>query len=657
MGFNFNIFQSGGGGGGGGGIAKYPTAASLPGSAADGDVAIVLDTNNLYSYDTGVNSWVIIGGPGVAITVADTSSIDLDLTGNVLTANLNITGITNPANSWGISLINGASGLYGYLRGYPIYPFGTSNILSVVGQTGTVMGGSLSIDIAAAGYTQAGVVTSDTQAFGGAKTFAGLITGNSGIALKEADPGVEFARIFAPDITTGYDWFLPVAQGAADTYLANNGSGQLSWVHGSSITIGLTIGNFSYVSFSRGATIQGPTLTLGWADLTNPGGVGVTTQQFAGLKLFNDSIVSPFVYGATAASGALRLYSTNNATQGIITLAEASGASVIVGIGMTTPQAAVHFAAGVLNRTSGTVSPDAVIFGRINTSNNVGAGAFVIGGHNTAGENEASARSSFAGGEGSSARGVGSMAFGSAAVVSTNSDFGIALGRAGTVAGSVLYAVSIGDNSRVNGNMGVALGNGVISQAQGGLAIGRFNVAEGSTAAYVAADPVVIIGNGVAAGTRKNAWAITGEPFQRWYGASTGFLSIAAGLSSAGYTLMMPADQGGTFTTLQNDGQGNLSWVSGGGGNYRSVSNADASLTITDRFVDYTTGATDRTLTLFAAAGNTSIDFNVVKIDSGLGRVILQSNDLINGVTNYYLTDQWQTARVVCTGLGFRVLN
>ncbi len=70
--FNLSILSSGGGGGSGSGIAKYASAGLLPGTAADGDVAIVLDTNNLYSYDTGVGAWVIIGGPGVAVTVSDT---------------------------------------------------------------------------------------------------------------------------------------------------------------------------------------------------------------------------------------------------------------------------------------------------------------------------------------------------------------------------------------------------------------------------------------------------------------------------------------------------------------------------------------------------------------------------------------------------------
>jgi hypothetical protein len=657
LGFNFNIFSSGGGGGGGQGIAKYPTAASLPGSAADGDIAIVLDTNDLYSYDTGVNAWVIIGGPGVAISVADTSSVDLSLTGNVLTAALNITGVTNPVNSWGISLVNGASGLFGYLRGYPIGPAGTSNMFTITGQTGTVLGGSLSIDIAAAGAAQAGVVTASSQSFGGPKFFNNIVTGFSGFGLVSGAGGPGTIFLNAPNsVPSSYNWILPSAQGGTWLVLTNDGQGNLSWSAGSSAAQ-MSVGPFSYVSYAQGATIFGPTFQLGWADLTNPGSVGTTTQQFAGLKLFNNNIVSPTVSGATAASGNLILDSTTNSTPGNILLARLMGASGTIGIGMTTPQAAIHYAAGVLNRTAGVVGADAVILGRISTSNAIGAGAFVIGGHNSSGENEASARSSFAAGEGVAARGVGSFAWGSAAVVSSNADYGLAMGRAATVAGSALYAVSIGDNSRVNGNMAVSLGNGTIAQPQGGVALGRFNVAAGSTAAYVATDQVAVIGNGVATGTRKNAWAITGEPFQQWYGASSGFLSIAAGLSSAGYTLMMPAAQGSTNTFLKNDGQGNLTWTAAGNGNIVSVANADASLLTTTGFVEYTTGASDRTLTLYAAAGNTSLSFDIMKIDSGLGRVIVQSNDLINGVTNFYINAQWECHRFICNGLGFRVLT
>lgn len=52
--------------GGGGGINKYADYAALPGSAADGDVAITIDTDTLYVYDGA--SWVAIASPSSVIT-------------------------------------------------------------------------------------------------------------------------------------------------------------------------------------------------------------------------------------------------------------------------------------------------------------------------------------------------------------------------------------------------------------------------------------------------------------------------------------------------------------------------------------------------------------------------------------------------------------
>lgn len=83
---------------GGGGATKYATAGDLPVSAADGDLAIVLDTDLLYVYNGA--SWVIIGGPGAAITVSDSNSVDLTLTANNLTADLRLSAAAADAGNF-----------------------------------------------------------------------------------------------------------------------------------------------------------------------------------------------------------------------------------------------------------------------------------------------------------------------------------------------------------------------------------------------------------------------------------------------------------------------------------------------------------------------------------------------------------------------------
>lgn len=80
-------------GGSGGGINKYATAANLPITASNGDVAVVVDTGFLYEYTAG--NWVIVGGPDVYTTVSDTSTIDLTLTGPDLTADIVAGSIDN----------------------------------------------------------------------------------------------------------------------------------------------------------------------------------------------------------------------------------------------------------------------------------------------------------------------------------------------------------------------------------------------------------------------------------------------------------------------------------------------------------------------------------------------------------------------------------
>ncbi len=654
MGFNFNIFTLGGGSGSGSGsgIAKYPNAAALPGSAADGDVAITLDTNNLYSYDSGVVAWVIIGGPGVAVTFGDSASVLTNFLGNVATSYLNIEGITNPPSSWGVSLVIGNSGLYAYQRGYPVYGQ-TSATWNTVGQTATVLGGSLLLDIRPASGSNSGLVNTDTQSFSGDKFFNNLIAGFSGFGMISGAGGPGTIYLGAPNsVPSSYNWIWPSAQGGTYLVLTNDGQGNLSWSAGSSAAQ-TRLGPFSYVSFAQGATINGVTFQLGWADLTNPGSVGVTTQEFAGLKTFSNNILTPQVSGTTASAGNLILNSTSSGTVGNVLInTNATGGSGFLGIGMTTPQAGIHYAAGTLNRSVGTVGANAVILGRLNPAFNVSQGVFMANG--TDGGNRAGTRDV--------------AVFGSSNSIGASSEQSLIAGLGNIITGVQCFAagtnneagannsVSLGAMNISRGIRSFSMGDNTFAQGQNQFVIGEFNASQGTTNTYAIGDQLFIIGNGILT-AKKNAFSVSRNAYQQWYGTSAGFLSISAGLSLAGYTLIMPLTQGSTFTTLQNDGLGNLSWVTGGGGNYQTVTNAGATLALQTRFVDVTTGVTNQTLNIgWAASGNTGVTLDVIKIDSGLGTVTIQAPDLINGATNYVLNSQWQTARLVCNGLGFRVL-
>jgi hypothetical protein len=96
---------------GAGGVEKYANFAALPGGASDGDLAVTLDTDTLYIYSSPSNTWLPISAPGAPLSVSDTNSIDLTLATNVLSADLRLSGtaagagffkITNSIDSGGL---------------------------------------------------------------------------------------------------------------------------------------------------------------------------------------------------------------------------------------------------------------------------------------------------------------------------------------------------------------------------------------------------------------------------------------------------------------------------------------------------------------------------------------------------------------------------
>ncbi len=384
MGFNFSVFEMGVAAASTvGGIAKYPSVINLPLTAADGDVAITLDTNVLYSYDTGVVAWVVVGGPGVAITVTDSSTINLDLTTNVLHADLNIGSTTLPANTQGISLLiqpTGSTGLYGYFPAGPVsevtssvlqfsgpgkavgFSFGIqvnqatgatpgyvsaadwtsfargssakiSTIFPLMGGN-TFISGGLTFQIAPASGTTAGYVTTGSQEFGGDKTFAGTIFGQSGIAFYDNDRSAYVQVMGSTDITGIYNLFLPTAQGISNSFFLNRGAGDMTFagptlvktILGLTLTNSgdVTLGAFLAATSTVGATISSAqVLSFTEAQTTNPGMVSSNAQTWNGVKTFTNYIQfaggSAISLGATGTAGyTLILPATQGVTQSIL---------------------------------------------------------------------------------------------------------------------------------------------------------------------------------------------------------------------------------------------------------------------------------------------------------------------------------------------------
>jgi hypothetical protein len=61
MGFKFNPFTGTLDVVDGTGVTTYASYASLPGSASDGALAITLDTDKLYVFDSATSTWKLIG--------------------------------------------------------------------------------------------------------------------------------------------------------------------------------------------------------------------------------------------------------------------------------------------------------------------------------------------------------------------------------------------------------------------------------------------------------------------------------------------------------------------------------------------------------------------------------------------------------------------
>lgn len=78
-----------------------------------------------------------------------------------------------------------------------------------------------------------------------------------------------------------------------------------------------------------------------------------------------------------------------------------------------------------------------------------------------------------------------------------------------------------------------------------------------------------------------------------------------------------------------------------------TLSNVDHSVTIA-----YTTGASNRTLTLPAAASNAGKAVEVKKVDSGVGTVIIDPNasETVDGASTFTLTSQWDSVRLRSDG-------
>lgn len=93
----------------------------------------------------------------------------------------------------------------------------------------------------------------------------------------------------------------------------------------------------------------------------------------------------------------------------------------------------------------------------------------------------------------------------------------------------------------------------------------------------------------------------------------------------------------------------------------QTVSSANLTVLTTDLYqtILVTTGASDRTITLPAAASSTNRKLKIKKVDSGAGKVIVDANasETIDGALTFNVFFQYNDVEIVCDGTSWYVLS
>lgn len=214
----------------GGGITIYPNLAAFPASAPDGTQGVAADTNTIYIYNSSVPGWVAVATPPVGVFISD---------------------LTNDVTATG--------------------PGSAAATVQFVG-----------------GETAADVATSvqDTQAATDLSTVSTIVkrdasgqTSLDGLNLDGSTSGA--ISIQAANTTTSYTVKMPSAQGAASTYLQNDGSGNLAWA---TVTPGMVNPMTAVGDLIVGGTAGAPQrLAIGAVDKVLSSDGTTSTWQYAGL--------------------------------------------------------------------------------------------------------------------------------------------------------------------------------------------------------------------------------------------------------------------------------------------------------------------------------------------------------------------------------------
>ncbi|MEW7291132.1 C1q-like domain-containing protein [Aquimarina sp. 2304DJ70-9] len=485
-----------------------------------------------------------------------------------------------------------------------------------------------------------------------------------------------------------YRMFFDKSEGAFRAGIATGDQWDTSNVGFNSIALGfdneasggrsLALGTFNSSTGIGSITIgndlinaQAGQVTLGQGNTIDPSasnGIGATSRLFVignGTDINRSDALVMLKNGSTTLNGPLTIDGDNQGAGSSYTLPAQDGTTNQImttdGSGQvswtnlpTAPTMAFSTTNNVTSNTNGTIATDDFVFGS-SQLNNIGGTADDIRmyfdkskGSFRAGS--AVASDGFAGdwdegnsGDFSVAMGRGNLVQGTAATA-----FGSYNNSGGENAFSVGYnnlssrfaSISLGANNSTSGNYAVGIGRGTQSTSYGQHTIGLFSeFVNGNDAAYIATDPLFIIGNGIDDSNRTNALVMSKN------GNTTlnGQLTIDADNNGSGAAYTLPAQDGTTNQVMTTDGAGNVSWTTALSGAFSTTANVTSNAPGAIATDDFVFGSTQLDNDPLTTDDNAKMFFDKSKAAFRVGR--LKDLDPTDPTDNEP-GDQWNDANV-----------
>ena len=201
-------------------------------------------------------------------------------------------------------------------------------------------------------------------------------------------------------------------------------------------------------------------------------------------------------------------------------------------------------------------------------------------------------------------------------------------------------SISLGAYNSTSGNYAVGIGRGTQSTSYGQHTIGLFSeFVNGSDAAYVATDPLFIIGNGIDDSNRTNALVMRKNGNTQL----NGLLTIDGDNNGAGAAYTLPAQDGTANQIMSTDGAGNVSWTTALSGAFSTTSNVTSNAPGAIATDDFVFGSTQLDNDPLTTDDNAKMFFDKSKAAFRVGR--LKDLDPTDPTDNEP-GDQWNEANV-----------